>query len=327
MKDIKKVFVSVGQGSQYRGMGYELYKHNNIFKSSIEESETIIQKHLKRSLIEELYAANDTKFDDLLITHPAIVAVEIAMYEVLKSLGILPDYILGNSLGEFAAGVVAEIWNAKSAIEASIIQAKCIEKSGIIGKGGMIAVIDEEQLFDKNSFLAYNLYLASNNFDGHYTISGLNDDLENFQNFLKKQNISFIRLPVKVPFHSPLIDKSLLDFKKYLSVFGSIKQQPNQKFISGLKCTEVAVISDDYFAQVVSKHINFSKSVDYIQGKGDFLYIDIGPSGTGSTFVNYNLKNTHNYSKTFSIMSPFKKENEKLIELQEILKANNSYVY
>ncbi|OEK09346.1 hypothetical protein A8C32_11540 [Flavivirga aquatica] len=317
---MKKVFVFLGQGSQYKEMGYDLYKNNHVFRRSIEESDIIIQKYLNRSLIEELYTNDEKYFDDLLITHPAIVAVEIAMYDVLKSLGIFPDYVIGNSLGEFAAGVVGGIWNSSTAIEASIVQAKCIEKKGLIGGGGMIAVIDQEQIIDKHSFLNYNLYLASNNFEGHYTVSGLNKDLEDYQYFLKDQGVHFIRIPVEVPFHSPLMDDSMLDFKKYLTTLEGMNQHPNKKFISGLNCTQLDIIPNDYFAQIASKYINFSKAVEYIESKGSFMYIDLGPSGTGSTFVKYNLTTTSQGSNTFSIMSAFKNENERLSELKKILK-------
>lgn len=327
MKNMKKVFVFTGQGSQYKEMGYELYKNNPVFRSSIEESEILIQKNLNRSLIEELYVSDKKDFDDLLITHPAIVAVEIAMYEVLKSLDISPDYVLGNSLGEFAAGVVGGIWNSITAIEASIVQAKCIKKNGLIGTGGMIAVIDQERSLDKNCFLDYNLYLASNNFDGHYTVSGLNKDLEKFKSFLKNTDVSFINIPVKVPFHSPIMHDCMHDFENYLSISSGINQHPNKKFISGLKCKALDIIPNDYFAQVVSKHVNFSKSVDYMESKESYLYIDLGPSGTGSTFVKYNLKTPSQGSKTFSIMSPFKNEIERLSELKEALKSEELQLY
>ncbi|KAA1242476.1 acyltransferase domain-containing protein [Aquimarina sp. RZ0] len=326
MNDIQKVFVFLGQGTQYREMGYDLYKNNHVFRSSIEDSEIIIQKNLNRSLIEALYENTQKDFDDLLITHPAIVAVEIAMYKVLISLDITPDYVIGNSLGEFAAGVAGGIWDSSTAVEASIAQAKSIQKKGLIGLGSMIAVIDQEHTLDKNSFLDYNLYLASNNFDGHYTVSGLNKDLEAFEYMLKDQSISFIRLPVKVPFHSPLMKDSMHDFKQYLSTLEGINQYPTKKFISGLHCSHIDHIADNYFEQVVSQYTNFSKVVDYIESKGSFLYIDLGPSGTGSTFVKYNLPPASQGSKTFSIMSPFKNEGNRLIKLKEVLASNDLQV-
>jgi len=323
MKEKKKVFVFVGQGSQYRRMGQELYENNPVFNSSLKQSETIIKKHLNRSLIEELYINDDRNFDDVLITHPAIVAVEIAMYEVLNSLGVFPDYVLGSSLGEFAAGVAGGIWDATTAIEAAIEQAKCIDKKGGIGTGAMIAVIDQEQRLEKSSFLEYNLYLASDNFEGHYTLSGLNSDLAKFQEFLRIQDVSFIPLPVQVPFHSPLIHDSILDFDKYTSTFCNINPYPNEKFISGLEGKQLSKIPEDYFGKVVSKYADFSKSIQYLERKGNCMYIDLGPSGTGATFVKYNLNGIQDNFKTFAIMNPFKNETNRLNELQEVLKTKD----
>jgi len=114
-------------------MGQKLFEQNAVFRNSLEQSDSIVQKHLSRSLINELYNINQPIFDDLLITHPAIVAVEIAMYKVLQSMSVKPDYVVGNSLGEFAAAVVSGIWSAETAIEAAIEQAKAIVHNNITG--------------------------------------------------------------------------------------------------------------------------------------------------------------------------------------------------
>src|SRR5690242_15974263 len=120
------VFLFSGQGSQYRGMGSSLFKNNAVFRRSIEQSDAIVQQLLGRSLINELYFISNPVFDDLLITHPAIVAVEIAMWQVMNDMGLQPAYVTGNSLGEFAAAVASGVWSAEHAVEASVEQAKSV---------------------------------------------------------------------------------------------------------------------------------------------------------------------------------------------------------
>ena len=80
------------------------------------------------SLVNELYNSTLPEFDDLLITHPSIFAVEIVLYKVLTNIGIIPDYLVGVSLGEFAAAVANGIWDEKTAVEAAAEQAKVIER-------------------------------------------------------------------------------------------------------------------------------------------------------------------------------------------------------
>ena len=101
----KVVFLFSGQGSQRRGMGKSLFEKNDVFRKAINECDQLVKDQLHRSIIDELYFNEDPVWNDLLTTHVSIVAVEIAMYKVLESLSIVPDFISGKSLGEFAAGV------------------------------------------------------------------------------------------------------------------------------------------------------------------------------------------------------------------------------
>lgn len=315
MKNQKIIFLFSGQGSQYRGMGQILYEENNVFRTSLERSEIIIQRLLNRSLISELYYSKDKNFDDLLMTHPAIIAVEIAMYEVLQSMGVTPDYIFGNSLGEFAAAFVCKVWDLDTVIRFSIEQAKAIVQSGL--EGGMLAVMDFEKKLKKNYYLNYDLFLASDNFEGHYTLSGSVKNLDNFQLHLSEKNISFFRLPVKIPFHSSLLINELSHFK-YRTITDFSLSNPSSEFVSGLKGEKMDTISVNYFDEAVSLYTNYTKTIEYLEEKKPCIYIDLGPSGTSSTFAKYNLDPKSN-SITFQIMSPFKKELERLRELKETL--------
>jgi len=74
--ELKTVFLFSGQGSHYRGMGETLYKNNEVFAHSMHQSAELVEQQLGISLIEELYRKKEKCFDDLLVTHPAIVAVD-----------------------------------------------------------------------------------------------------------------------------------------------------------------------------------------------------------------------------------------------------------
>ena len=319
--NLKIVFLFSGQGSQYRGMGRKLFEQNAVFRNALEQTDSIVQKHLSRSLINELYNINQPIFDDLLITHPAIVAVEIAMYKVLQSMSVKPDYVVGNSLGEFAAAVVSGIWSAETAIEAAIEQARAIVHNNITG--GMLAVIHQKTKDVEDIYLKHNLFLAADNFDGHFTVSGTVQDLDAFQAELNKLNIQFLRLPVAVPFHSPLMEGGRNGFIYYMNNV-SFLSETKSGFISGIKYEALNELPEDYFWNVVSKYTNFSKLVNYIEIKGPCLYIDLGPSGTSATFVKYNLTTTSS-SQTFQIMTPFKREEQQLELLKKLMPTTKTF--
>ncbi len=310
--DYKIVFLFSGQGSQYRNMGKELYLNHPIFKRSIQKSDLIFQKHLQRSLIEELYYNNNLIFDELLITHPAIVAIEVAMIEVMDSCNIYPDYVLGQSLGEFAAGVASKVWSSDSAIKAAIEQAKSLVRSGITG--GMMSVINSESHRNLEIYKRYNLYLGMDNFRGHFTVSGELSDLKCYEEILKEEKISYSHLPVRVPFHSPLIEKGLNDFL-YSIPNEVMLTKPNIPYLSNISNDFLSQVDYEYYNQVTSTYSNYSKSIHLLEERGPCLYIDLGPSGTNATFVKYTITKD-SLSCTQSIISHFGNELENLKKLQ-----------
>lgn len=313
--DKRIVMLFSGQGSHYRGMGQQLYEQHVIFRRSLEKSERIIQRMLHRSIIKELYHEQpDTPFDDLLITHPAIVAVEIALYDTLKALDIVPVCVSGNSLGEFAAGVAAGVWTTEAAIEAAVEQAKSILRYDI--EGGMLVVLTEKEnvwpLYEH-----YDLYLAADNFPGHFTLAGTAVQLDLFQVELSLNGISFVRLPVACPFHSPLIDMARSDYTLYTACSVTLNK-PEISFVSGYIGKEQPALTADYFWNAVSRFSSFSHTVRATEAHGPCFYIDMGPSGASATMFKYNLPASSG-SDIFQIMSPFKREMEQLKKLQAMI--------
>ncbi|MCR6643002.1 MAG: acyltransferase domain-containing protein [Sporocytophaga sp.] len=311
---MKIVFLFSGQGSHYRGMGQSLFEHNTVFRNSLMQSECIVQKLLSRSLIDELYSGRQEVFDDLLMTHPAIVAVEIAMFQVLQDIGIQADYVSGNSLGEFAAGAVNGVWSVETALESAIEQAKSFTREAI--PGGMIAILHHDRKKLESLYDEFGLFLAADNFEGHFTLSGPLQELSSFQTELKKRAIDFIRLPVQYPFHSPLTKGCGMEFIYYMENLQLSRPRPG--FVSGLMGEEISSLSATYFWEVVSNYTNFPEVVKLLEKKGPCLYIDLGPSGTSATFVKYNLSKT-SASHTFQIMTPFRMELQKLKDLELLM--------
>lgn len=314
-KDMKIVFLFSGQGSHYRGMGKTLFDNNTVFRDSLKQSAEIVEKHLHRSLIDELYKIKSREFDDLLITHPAIVAVEIAMYHMLQAMNIKSDYVTGYSLGEFAACVASGVWSPAMAIEACIEQAKCIVRNGV--PGGMVAVICPRTEHVEQLYRSHNLHLAADNFQGHFTLSGCVADLEVFQKALDNVGYQSLRLPVSFPFHSPLIDDARHGFSYYMNSITPLSN-PAAGFISCLKCEELKILPENYFWDIASEYTNFPNLVKYTENKGPCLYIDLGPSGTMASFVKYNL-NAGSLSQTFPIMTGFGREENQLEALQKLM--------
>jgi len=174
------VFLFSGQGSHYRGMGKDLFNNDPIFQRSLQKSEVLLRTALGASLLEELYHKNGV-FDNLDITHPAIVAIEIAMLNVMRARNIKPDLVIGTSLGEFASAIAAGIWDEDEALDAAVNQARHIRETGITG--GMISVLCQHTQELSEEMKDCNVSLASNNILNHFTVPAGTAVLTNSNSF------------------------------------------------------------------------------------------------------------------------------------------------
>ncbi|MGN7825033.1 acyltransferase domain-containing protein [Chitinophaga sp. 22536] len=312
---LKTVFLFTGQGSQYRGMGEQLFRSEKVFSDSLEKSSAIVRKQLGTDLIAELYTVKGPVFDDLLITHPAIVAVEIAMYRLLCSKDIVPDLVAGNSLGEFAAAVVAGVWSDEDALEAAIEQAKALIRH--CADGGMTAVINCSRPYLEQLCSQYGLSLASDNTSGHFTVSGDATCLVKLEEVLKSAGIPYIKLPVRYAFHSPRIAEAAGGFAYYMACAQQLRPA-RRGFISAMTCASQEQLPADYFWQAISNHTSFPALCHYMEQQGPCVYIDLGPSGTAATFFKHNL-GSGSLSRSLPIMTPFQKEKQQLNMLHELL--------
>lgn len=321
-RDLNIVFMFSGQGSQYRAMGSELFTYNRAFRSSIEMAESIMMEETGRSLIKEVFYESEKIFDDLIVTHPAIVAIEIAMINVMADMDIVPNVVFGCSLGEFAAAVAAGVWSPQEALKASIEQARIIEQCVVTG--GMTAVLskrtDELTLAMEQS----EIFLASDNFNEHFTISGTTINLEKFELLLKKLRITYQRLPIKFPFHTHHVDAARPRNEAHDSkILGSASKAHLYSPLH--EKVMFTLTSPGYLWDAIRWPFNCSKVCRAMEDHyGPCLYIDLGPSGTMASFVKYNLSSSNHQSITHPVLTPFKNDLKRLNMLDDMYKSVTS---
>jgi len=297
------VFMFAGQGSHYYQMGRKLYEQNPTFKQLLQTADSLHKEITGLSILDHLYNDRNKMIDPFrrtLLTHPSIFMVEYALASVILKLGIIPDYVLGASLGEFAAATISGILTFEEALRAVIFQAQMLES--YCPPGSMTAILHPYNLYDDLQLIKEKSECAAVNFPSHFVISGTPDHLKTIATFLQEQQLNYQELAVSHGFHSTLIDGAATHI---LSLFGSIRLKPSQ--IPFISCTYGGLftpLSPHHFWDAIRLPIQFQKTIDSMENKNNFTYLDVGPSGSLATFVKYNLKKT-SYSEVRALLTPF----------------------
>lgn len=280
----KVVWMFSGQGSQYPGMGRELYDQEPIFRESLERCDRITRPWLRVPLLEVLFdphLAADSA--DTRITHPAIFAVQYALARALLARGHTPDILLGYSLGEFVAQLVAETIPLETGLELLHRHASLMETA--TPEGGMLAVLDSPDAVHRIMGDIPELWIAAHNFENHCAVAGTTRAVDELQRRLEAQQATYQRLPVRRAFHCPLMDAAAPTFRGHLA--GIRAGPPRFEIVSA--ATGGRSIGVEGMWPATRQPVEFLRTVrnlDATYAEG-LTYVDLGPSGTLATFVKY----------------------------------------
>ncbi len=282
------VFMFSGQGSHYYHMGRELFETNRTFREKIHHFNTIASDIIGTSLISRVYDNSKKKgdvFNETLITSASILMFECGMAGLLMDNGIVPDFILGSSLGEIAALCVSEAESFETIINrikeiSSLFLNHC-------DKGRMIGILESRDLFDRSPWLNENSEIAAINFDNHFVISCREDVVGFIEDNLRDNKIVYQDLQVSQAFHSSVLDSAK---DKFECIFRNIKwKTPRYHIISSESAEELLFLENNYLWKIFRNPIQFQKTIQFMETKHPCCYIDLGPSGTLATFSKYIL--------------------------------------
>ncbi|RJO70063.1 amino acid adenylation domain-containing protein [Nocardia panacis] len=282
----KVVFLFPGQGTQYPGMGRGLYETEPVYRAAVDTCARILEPLLGADLREVVYADGDAaelaaRLENTAFAQPALFVTEYALARQLESWGIIPDAMVGHSLGEFVAACLAGVIELEDVLRLVATRGRMMRD---LPSGSMLSVGAPQERIEP--LLSAELSIAAINSPSLCVVSGPHEDIAALAERLAAADIATHRLHTSHAFHSGMIDPIVDPFTD--EVRGTALRAaiaPIASTVTGAWITPEQAADPTYWGTHMRKPVRFGAAVELAAQLGRCVLIEVGPGNTLGTLA------------------------------------------
>lgn len=282
-------FMFSGQGTQARDMGKWLYENASSYRETFDSGCEIVLKTSGVDVRGILYAMSDQNADENLVNQtsfvqPALFLLEFGLANYLKERGVSPSFLIGHSIGEFAAAALAGIFSFEDAVALVATRGALMQS---MPPGKMLIVRSNPD--DIEDLVGQRAEVAAVNAPGLMVLSGEQEAIKAISAELSERKIASTILQTSHAFHSSMMDPIVPEFEAFVS---TIQRQapsiPIYSTMTGALLTDEEAMSARYWSQQLRNPVLFSSALQALSlsHENDGERISLVEVGPGNTLVN-----------------------------------------
>lgn len=305
MISARTVFLVGGQGSQYFGMGKSLLANEQYASTwcSLNDYVKAARGIDVHAYVHAQGATIADACDNLPCTSAALLMLQLALADTLRSRGVVPDVLVGSSLGEFGAMVIAGYVSPFQVLDFVIDLAEIVQHG--VPRGGMLAVLGSPRLV-----LGYgSIEVVARNHANHTIIAGTDSDLAWAEQVLNGDDVLTLRLPTPAPFHSSLLDPVR---PNVLSASRGLRfEAASSKVWSAATATRVDSAGPENIWHVLRAPMRLVEAVQAVPAAQRCVYVDLSPGGSLAGL----LRGAADTPPVLPVVTPFHNEPDRLTQV------------
>ncbi len=291
------VFMFPGQGAQYVRMGQNLYETSSVFKMNFDHCAEVLLPLLERDLRDVLFpqSGEEDAVSEILrntrFTQPALFALGYSLAQVWLAWGIEPSYVMGHSIGEFAAACVAGVFSLDDGLKMIAERGRAMEA---LPGGSMMSVRLPGKTVEP--MLWGDMAIGSYNGPELCVVAGPNAEVADLQKQLEADDVVCRHLYTSHAFHSPMMDAIVDPFAKFVGQFKLNKPSiPILSTVTSDWMTEEQATDARYWANHLRQPVQFSGAVTKMWDEDPTrILIELGPRKTLSTLAKQHASDPKN---------------------------------